>query len=290
MRPIFAVPLALCALACNRSKAGPADGTNPASSAAPGSSEAVTAMAALPSAMSILNGFEGEIDVVLKENAPGATPLPLALLVKSDKLRADIPEKFASFLGGKAYAILDSAAQKLSVVSDVQKRVIVIDLQKSGEQLKNMHGPERTLPHGGAPPVKPTTRLTETGKFDTVAGQKCENWDVTGDHRDATVCVAQQGGSVLHIPLTGVPTERLWMAELLDGNHFPLRMIAYAKDGTSEASRVEVTQIDKKSLPASAFEYPATYAVTDLAQMFKGMMGFQPAGPAFAGPSGAPPR
>ena len=73
----------------------------------------------------------------------------------------------------------------------------------------------------------PKTTLTKTGKFDTVAGYKCENWDVASDHRQGTVCVAQEGVSWFHIPMTGIPTEHVWMAELLDGKHFPLRFIGY---------------------------------------------------------------
>jgi hypothetical protein len=100
-----------------------------------------------------------------------------------------------------------------------------------------------------------------------VAGYRCEDWEVASDHREATLCVAEQGVSWLQFPLTGVPTERLWMAELLDGKHFPLRAVSFAKDGTTEESRVEVTRIEKKSLAPSQFEPPASYRVIDLAQM-----------------------
>ena len=34
--------------------------------------------------------------------------------------------------------------------------------------------------------------------------------------------------------LNGVPTEHLWMAELLDGKHFPLRFVGYGPDGVKE--------------------------------------------------------
>ena len=35
-----------------------------------------------------------------------------------------------------------------------------------------------------------------------------------------------------------------------------------------ETGRIEVTKIDKKTLPASDFEYPPTYAVIDIDRMF----------------------
>jgi hypothetical protein len=224
--------------------------------------------------LAFLKGFEGEIDAVVKENKPGETPTSLQVFVKGDKLRLDLPAKIAqgsaNFLGPGAYVIFDSAAKKLSVVSDAQKQAIVVDLNTSGEQLKGLKGiGGPPSPGGGA--QGPTTKLTKTGKFDSVAGYKCENWDVTSDHREATICVAQEGVSWFSIPMTGIPTERLWMAELVDGKHFPLRLVGYAKDGATEENRIEVTKIDKKTLAASQFEYPASYRVVDLAQMVHGL-------------------
>ena len=290
MRPILAVSLALFALACSRNKTS-TDGSGPAGSGAPAGELAAAANLASP--LSVLNGFEGQIDLVFKESAPKAEdPVPLTLLVKGDKLRVDVPEKFARaggpLFGTKPYAILDPTAKKLSIVSDEQKQAVVIDLEKSGEQLKNMRPPQRPMPGGAAPPPKAPPKLTETGKYDTVAGERCENWDITDDHRDATVCIADHGASFLHIPLTGIPTEQLWMTQLLDGRHFPLRLISYAKDGATENSRVEVTHIDKKSPPASAFEYPPSYRVMDLAQMLGGLMSFPPGGRPFGGPPRPP--
>lgn len=238
--------------------------------------------------LAFLEGFEGEIDVMARDAKPGATPTNVSVFLKSSKVRMDVPEEMARGMpfGEKAYVIFDSPAKKLDVVSDARKQVLVIDLNKSGEQLKGFGGgaPHPGMPHGpGGEPEHPT-KLTKTGKYDTVAGYKCENWDITSDHREGTVCVAQQGVSWFSIPMTGIPTEKLWMAELLDGKHFPLRYVAYQKDGTTEESRVEVTKIDKKTLPDSEFQYPPTYRVTDLAQLFQGMGAM----PGMAGMPGGP--
>jgi hypothetical protein len=200
--------------------------------------------------------------------------------VKSEKLRADLPEKFASQSPfGKGYVILDSPAKKLYVVSDAQKQVIVIDLNTSGEKLKGIGSPSHGGGAGGAKPEGPKTTLTKTGKFDTVAGYKCENWDVTSDHRQGTLCVAQEGVSWFHIPMTGIPTEHLWMAELLDGKHFPLRFVGYGKDGVTETGRFEVTKIDKRTLPVTEFEYPPAYRVGHRPDV-RGHGGMGDAGPA----------
>jgi hypothetical protein len=226
--------------------------------------------------LALLNGFEGEIDAVVKGSQPGEAPVPIEVFVKSDKVRLDVPEKLAqgaSFMGPKAYVLFDAPAKKLSIVSDEQKQVLVIDLTKSGEQLKGFKGLGGTPPRGGSAPQRPTMKLVKTGKLDTVAGRSCENWDMTSDHREGTICVAHEGVSWFAIPMTGIPSEHLWMAELLDGKHFPLRFVAYAEDGATEKSRIEVTKIDKKAPAASKFEYPPSYRVIDMAQMFQGLAG-----------------
>jgi hypothetical protein len=245
------------------------------------------------SPLSLLGGFEGEIDVTMRdtEKRPPEN-ISMAFFVKGEKLRADLPDKFATQSPfGKGYVILDSPAKKLYFVSDAQKQVIVIDLNTSGEKLKGIGSPSHGG-GGGARPEGPKTTLTKTGKFDTVAGYKCENWDVASDHRQGTICVAQEGVSWFHIPMTGIPTEHVWMAELLDGKHFPLRFVGYDKDGVTETGRFEVTKIDKKTLPPSEFEYPPTYRIVDIAQMFAGMgaMGGMPGRPGMPPgmPSGMP--
>jgi hypothetical protein len=264
---LLAASLALATSACKKSNPGGADGGTASAGDLPGLSP-----------LSFLGGFEGQIDLFAKENKPGATPTPISVFVKTGKMRFDVPEKLAggaagaSLLGPKAYVIFDSSAKKLYIVSDAQKQVFVIDLNKSGEQFKGFGG---GAPHPGgggssAPPKNPT-KVTKTGKFDTVAGYKCENWDIASDHREGTACVADEGASWFSIPMTGIPTEHLWMAELLDGKHFPLRFIGYAHDGTTEENRVEVTKVEKKTLPATEFEYPPAYRVVDLAQMMAGL-------------------
>jgi uncharacterized protein DUF4412 len=254
--------ITLVSLGCSKLKSTAADG---------GASAAAPAADSLP----LMDGFEGEIDVSAASDKPGSAPVALAVMVKSGKVRVDLPEQLAK--GGvgplganmKGYGLLDSAAKKIYVVLDNSKQVIVIDLNKSGEELKGVGAPGARPEHNGAP-AQPATKVTKTGQYDTVAGYKCENWEVATDHREGVVCVAQEGFSWFHIPMTGIPTEHLWMAELLDGKHFPLRFIGYGSDGVKESGRVEVSKIDKKTLAPSEFEYPPNYAQVDLAQMFRG--------------------
>ncbi len=275
LRSLLALAAAASALlagasGCNKPKSADAEaGPSPPASTASDS-------------LALLDGFEGEIDVSARSDKPGEAAVPIAVMVKSGKARVDLPEALAksgaSPLGANArgYGLLDSAAKKIYVVLDSSKQVIVVDLNKSGEELKGIGSPGVRPERAGAP-QRPPPKITKTGKYDTVAGYKCETWEIAGDHREGAVCVAEEGFSWFSIPLTGIPTEHLWMAELLDGKHFPLRFIGYGPDGVKETGRVEVTKIDKKTLAASEFEYPANYARIDLAQMFRAF-GAMPAG------------
>jgi hypothetical protein len=253
-------------------------------------------VAAANASLPALEGFEGEIDVTIKGGQPTDAATPLAVMVKSGKARVDIPESLAKSAGpmaanAKGYGIFDSAAKKVYIVLDPSKQVIVVDLNKVGEQAKAMNPGATRGDKPGATPQAAPPKVTKTGTFDTVAGYKCENWEVMSDHHEGTACVASDGFSWLTLPMSaldGVPTEKLWMADLLDGKHFPLRFVGYEKDGKTESGRVEVTKIDKKSLPDADFTYPPTYAQVDLEQMIRGFAAMQGMMPGMA-PGMAPP-
>jgi len=237
-----------------------------------------------------LSGLEGELDIAATSKTPGKPDkvVNIAMLVKGSKFRTDLPagiegaEKF-----GKVYGIVDTEAKKAYVVLDAQKEVIEIDLNKVGDEVKSMTPPSTPTGGGGttAPPEYPP-KITKTGKTDTVAGYTCEIWDIAstepGDKSKADVCVAQQGVSWFHIPLTGAPAKFAALGELVDGSHFPLRGVATGKDGVTENGRVEVTKIDKKTLDPNLFVPPPTYKVIDVNEAIAGFMGGM-GGPAGAG-------
>jgi hypothetical protein len=186
--------------ACSKPKADAGDGggaSESASGQAPAASGAGGLLAGATLSM-LTSGFEGEIDAFTQK--AGGPQTPLAVYLKGDKVRFELPEDVAKhagpFLGEKAYGILDSAAKKLYVVSDPKKQALLIDLN-SGKPLGSFGPPGA---HGPGSPTTTPSKITKTGKYDTVAGYKCENWDITSDHKEGTICVAQQGVSWLSLP------------------------------------------------------------------------------------------
>jgi len=143
---------------------------------------------------------------------------------------------------------------------------VLIDLDKLAAQAKAFGGGASHAPSGGTP-----ARVEKTGKTDTVAGYKCEIWRIASEKSAGDLCIAEQGTSWFHIPLSGVPAEYAWASEITDGKHFPLRFVA--NENGVEQGRIEVTSIQKKALSADQFQIPAGYAVLNLEQMLGAMMG-----------------
>lgn len=271
----IAVALVVSVTACSKKSGGGGDGGAAPDPAASGGST-----------LAILNGFEGEVGLVLKGQMAGkggaAQPVSLALEIKSDKIRLEIPPGMAqgSPVGDKAWGVYNGGEKKIFVVDETKKQAIVLDLNKPGESpLKGLAS--RGTPGGGA--QKPPPKVTKTGKNDKVAGYSCEIWEIAEEAKGKVgeACIAHEGVSWFSFPAAHLPGEHAWAAELLDGKHFPLRFVAF--EGGAETGRVEVTRIEKKTLAAAMFEIPAGYKVMDLAQMFGGMG--MPSGM----PSGMPP-
>lgn len=232
---------------------------------------------ALPG-LAFLEGFEGEIHGEFSRAKPGETPSAIGAVIKTGKFRFDIPQKLTDsrdaqrFFGAKAWGIFDSVAKKLSIVSDEKKQVIVIDMNQIGERFKNLGAHRAPAPGIKPEPEKPASKIAKTGKYETVAGRQCEDWELTSDHRQATICVAHEGISWFSLPAATLPGEQAWALEMLDGKHFPMKFVGYDKDGTTEDARFEITMMEKRSIADSSFQYPPDYSVMDLDQFIQSMV------------------
>src|SRR5687768_1830654 len=71
--------------------------------------------------LAFLNGFEGEIGILFKEaSKPGKPALPLALMIKDNKLRMELPADLTAS-SGKGYAVLNASEKKLYTVLEDKK-------------------------------------------------------------------------------------------------------------------------------------------------------------------------
>jgi hypothetical protein len=276
--------LALSLVACKK-KPDPAElaAAASASAVAPGA-----AAAAAGSGASLLSGFEGRVKLAVKGRLGGGQDKPMALdlgiLVKNGKLRADVPPGIAPGPdAGPVYVIVEAEAKKVYAVMESKKQALLIDLEKLAAQLEAMGKGLPTGHAGGAGSGAAPPSGSMTGKTEKVAGYTCEIWEVKQEGRRAELCVMKDEKAWLKFPETALPPQLSWAKQLTDGRHVPLRYVAFGPDG-KETGRVEVTSVEKTTLPASDFEVPKGFVIASFDQMMAGLGGLMGGGP--GGPSG----
>jgi hypothetical protein len=242
---------------------------------AAGSATAAVAPTPGESPLGALKNFEGEIGLQVKTSTQSKPVPPFTLSVKNSKLRFDVPDEMgAPAMGGKAHVVLSAPEKALFVVVDDQKQVIKLEFDKLSEQLKAIKPPGApgARPDETKPPPAPPT-VTKTGNKNVVAGYTCEDWNVVSPKGErAQICVASESASFFEVPTVGLPAEQAWAKELFDGQHLPLRLIAYDAAGAEE-TRIEVTRIARQTEPDTLFDIPKDYKVMDLSEFMKAMLG-----------------
>lgn len=217
-------------------------------------------------------GFEGELAFKITDSKKkDQKPIDITLHVKKDKVRIDLPEQItkeaSKMMGpGNIYALLHTGEKKAYAVLEGTKEAIMVDLDKSAEQIKSMTG-QRSAPAAapGAPPdLSKIPKITKTGKKAKIAGMECEDWEFKSQDKPntAVVCIAETDTSWLKLPTKLLPEQMGAMVELMDGKHLPLRLVAF--EGTTEIARVEATKFEKKTVPDADVNVPSGYKITDM--------------------------
>lgn len=229
--------------------------------------------------------FEGKILLHVDGKKAETGPFDLECELKNDSLRMDVPKELLDKekrLGTKAWGVFRASDKKGFFAMDPSKQAYTVDFDAAGDDIK------KSVPHAGPPgstvPSKATVK--RTGKKDTVDNIPCEEWEVQEGESRALVCMATESAGWFKIPTKVLPDDLALAAELLDGKHFPLRVIGFEKG--VESGRLEIKKIEKKPIPDSDFQIPAGYTQIDVVQMLKGLGGL--AGPPGAGAGSAMPR
>ncbi|HMU31521.1 MAG TPA: DUF4412 domain-containing protein [Nitrospira sp.] len=112
--------------------------------------------------------------------------------------------------------------------------------------------------------------VERTGKTEKIAGYTCEVWRITDkeQHRPKSeLCVAKGFGKAATFWIDPKEARRSsqpgWVKQLAEEGGFGLRSIQYDEAG-KESGRMEVVSIEKKTLDASLFAFPADWAKHDL--------------------------
>lgn len=181
--------------------------------------------------------FEGTVKYQSSSSKGKAGPV-LSLALKGDKMRMESDAK-----GGQGAAIMDTKAKKMIVLMPEQKQYMVQKLDVEASQAKG----------------KPTGSLKKTGRSETIAGYKADEWAYVSEGRTSTLWGTTELGAFMGAMGSGPKGQQADIqipAELKDKGFFPLRMVS-AKGG--KEGKLEAIEVKPGKLDAALFEAPAGY-------------------------------
>ena len=202
--------------------------------------------------------FEGKLTMSMTSSSKEGNQT-LNLSLKEGFMRTDIQSA-----RGTMSAIMDSKNQQMIILMPQQRMYMVQPLNPPGQ-----------APVQGAPAASDAT-LQDTGVKETILGYVCTKFVATSSRGTAQIWVTDQlgtftglfhgaGGPMGHRP----QAPQAWESALKGHNFFPMRVISNNKEGTF---RLEVTSVEKTSLPDSDFAAPDGWRKFDMGAMMGGAM------------------
>jgi len=186
-------------------------------------------------------------------------PQTLDMSMKEGFLRTDIQSQ-----KGSMAAIIDFKNHQMIMLMAQQRMYMVRPLPTQQEAPPQGQGPQ------GSP-----NDITQTGTKETILGYECTKWVHTGPQGTSEIWVTDQLGTFGGLPHGGGPggpqgSPQAWESALKGRNFFPMRVVTSA--GGKEKFRLEVTSVEKTSLPDSYFAAPDGWRKFDLGAMMGGAM------------------
>ena len=180
-------------------------------------------------------GFEGTVAMNIT-NDNGSTQA-MTFMLKAGKIRFD------PGAGGQVSVIIDPATQRMTVIMNAQKMYMERDFSRMVPAMPQVDSSKA-----------PT--IVKTGKFETIAGYKCEHITLTDtDGRSVDACMSSQLGG-FRMPAASNPMapqeESGWLATLGD-RQFPLKVTKAGK------TVLLVTSVQKQAMDATMFAPPDGY-------------------------------
>ena len=184
--------------------------------------------------------FEGEI--ALRISRPEMPPSELLFEASEGRVRVGMSQA-----DGPAYALVKPDGMAVFVMES-KKAWSDLNMAKSRAQV------EKDNPTG--PPS-----VNKTGKLETIAGQRCEVWEIkhtSGKRTDACISEGLVGFDLGTLMPGAGPFTSQSSEEIAKRKLFPLRSVEIDAKG-QETSRMEVTRVERKSLDKSRFEVPKDF-------------------------------
>lgn len=199
----------------------------------------------------------------------GGKTIPMNMSIKDGFMREDIQTE-----RGTASVIIDSkASQMIILIPQMQKYMV----QPFGQQAP---AAQYQGSGSGAPPSAArnnNSTFTDTGVKENIQGYPCEKYHVTTERESGDIWLTDQLGNFMGLFHGGGPggrgsTPPAEWENALKGRaaFFPMRVVMTGPKGTT---KMEVTAIEKGSMPDSLFAPPEGWQKFDMGGMMGGMMG-----------------
>jgi hypothetical protein len=230
----------------------------------------------LPCAL-IAETFEGKVSMTMTSTSSKDGPQTINYSIKEGAMRVDIPNA----KGGGAF-ITDFKNKQMIILMEQQRMYMV-------RPFADPSTAQRPASTGAAPAASAhssDSSFRDTGETETILGYPCKKYEVTTSKGISDIWATDQLGMFGGLSMGGGPGGRRgqapqeWESIVKGSGFFPLRVVS--SEGGKEKFRLEVTSIDKTSLPDSLFAPPDGWRKLDLGGMMGGMFqgGFPGAKPA----------
>jgi len=231
-------------------------------------------LCALLAPCAVLAGtFEGKVTMSVTTGLKDG-PQTVNYSIKEGYLRVDT----ATAKGGGAI-ITDFKNKQILILMEQQHMYMVKDLNDLAAQPRP---PSATAAPTGAAATG-TTSFKDTGVKETILGYPCEKYEVTSPRGTTEIWATDQLGTFAGLSMAGGPGRHgtpppAWESVIKGSGFFPMRVVS--ADG--KGFRLEVTSVEKASLPDSLFMAPEGWRKLDLGAMMGGALqgGFPGAKPA----------
>ncbi len=209
-------------------------------------------------ALSQAGDFEGVLHMKTTHLDMGGTATPMDWYVKGDMARMERKRED----GQNHVMIMDGQKRTMVMLIPEKKVAMEFNLDAASDTMGDLMKEEIEK-----------KSVDRTGKTDKVAGYSCEVWRVSDKETkklEHEICVAKGFGrgatAFLDPKRVQGSSQPSWVKQLVKEGGFGLRTVHYGEDG-KEASRSEVTGIEKKGLDAALFAVPADYARQNLGEL-----------------------
>jgi hypothetical protein len=210
--------------------------------------------------------FEGKLTMTIT-NADSKNPAqPIDFSLKEGYMRTDINT-------GKntASMIFDMKNQQMIIlIPQMQKYMVQSMAQNQTSGQPPASGMPSSASNGNG------ASFQDTGTKESILGYECEKYLITGKNETSEIWLTSDLGSFMGFYHGGGPGGRgspqaqQWESVLKGKNFFPMRVLTRTSKGLT---KMEVTAVEKKSLPDSLFAPPDGWQKFDMGGMMSGLGG-----------------